>query len=348
MSNSHRVTRALCVCGVMLVLSATASAATLARKPPRPSPTPTATSPAPTPTPTVASPTPAPSSSTPAGRPASIPVLAYHQLDNGCAPAATICNAADYESLSQAQFANELSYLRASGYTSVTAAQYVAWAARKTVVLPAKPILITVDDGIENFFSGGTAILRQYGFRAVAFIVTQFADGATVTGSSFIGWDASWSELSSLDPEVWEFAFHAGAQGHSIAYPDNPGCAYFYPCQLPAESAAAYETRVSAEIGAGRLELDSRLWSRAVNDDMWAVPWNDLAQPGSQQPVSGADPPDWLPLWASYLFPVVFVQDAGRNGMLNEHYRLELHGDMTESSFETQLRADISAGNFDG
>jgi hypothetical protein len=275
-------------------------------------------------------------------------VLAYHQLDNGCALVAAICNAADYESLSQAQFANELSYLRASGYTSITAAQYVLWAQHKPVTLPARPILITVDDGIGNFFSDGTAILRRYGFRAVAFIVTQFADGAAVAGSPFIGWDASWSELASLDPAVWEFAFHAGAQGHSIAYPDNQGCIYFYPCQMSAESSATYENRVSAEIGAGRLELDSRLWSRQVNDDMWAVPWNDLAQPGSQQPISGVDPPGWLPLWASYVFPVIFIQDAGRNGILNEHYRLELHGDMTEIFFEAQLTADISAGNFNG
>jgi hypothetical protein len=85
--------------------------------------------------------------------------------------------------------------------------------------------------------------------------VTQFADGATAGAPPYVGWDASWKQLQALPRATWSFAFHAGAQGHSVTYPDNPGCTYFYPCQLPTETAAQYEARVSGEVGAGRVPI---------------------------------------------------------------------------------------------
>lgn len=139
-----------------------------------------------------------------------IPVLSYHQLDNGCAKTAALCDppaspaakalsrmstaqlagadglsaaataaGTDIDSLSQTQFAAELAWLKAQGYHSVTPAQYLSWDTGKAVTLPSKPILITVDDGIEDFYADGTSVLQKYGFTAMAFVVTQFADRAT-------------------------------------------------------------------------------------------------------------------------------------------------------------------------
>ena len=42
---------------------------------------------------------------------AGIPVLVYHEMDNGCAPSAPVCHAHDPESVSRTQFASQMAYL---------------------------------------------------------------------------------------------------------------------------------------------------------------------------------------------------------------------------------------------
>ncbi len=37
------------------------------------------------------------------------------------------------------------------------------------------------------------------------------------------------SRLQALPRSTWSFAFHAGAQGHSVTYPDNPGVHLLLP-----------------------------------------------------------------------------------------------------------------------
>ena len=272
---------------------------------------------------------------------ADIPVLAYHQLDTGCKKTATLCTGAnaDIESLSQTQFATELAWLKAQGYHSVTAAQYVAWDTGQPVTLPTKPILLTVDDGVLDFYADGTATLQKDGFNVVSFIVTQFADGATAGVDPYAGWNATWAQLQALPTTTYGFAFHAGAAGHS--YPSN-SCTYFYPCQLPTETAAQYEARVSGEITAGRAELSQYL--PATSTSFWAVPWDAIGQ--LTQPASGTDPPTFLPAYAGSQFKVVFLQDPNPTYGPNERYRLEIHGDMSLSTFESNFLGNIADGFF--
>lgn len=264
-------------------------------------------------------------------QPASIPVLAYHQLDN----------TPDVESISSAMFNSNMAYLHGAGFSTIGGSQYVAWLQGQGPRLPAKPILITVDDGIINFFGNGTTILRQYGFRAVAFIVTGFADGAASGNPNNVGWNMTWPQLVALDSRVWEFAFHAGAQGHYLQTYD-PNVAYFYDARMPGETDAQFEARVTADVQNGRAELNARLSSKIVDSALWAVPWNDAGQPG--QPYDG--PPGWLEQWASATFPVVFLQDSDRNGVMHERFRFEVQGWMTESYFEDTLAGFVSSGAF--
>lgn len=291
-----------------------------------------------------------------------IPVLAWHQIIAGvphtaaedvvwnyghdCKPTAAVCDAknGNDETVSVTQFAAELAYLKKSGYQSVTAAQYQAWAARKSVALPAKPILLTVDDGTLNSYTGTTPVLRKYGFNVVTFIVSQFANGATANKEPYAGWDATWSQLLALPPAQWSFAFHAGARGHNVTFPDNRGCTYYYPCQLPTETAAVYQARVSGEITTGRKVEKAHLGSR-LNTSMWAVPWNDLANQANM-PTSGSDPSRWLAKWAASQFPVIFIQDPPHNGYLHERYRLEVHGTWSEASFQARLTGNVAHGFF--
>lgn len=291
---------------------------------------------------------------------AAIPVLAWHQVIAGtpttaaqdvywdygkdCAPTAPVCDAAaNDETVSATQLSTELAWLRDQGYHSVTAAQYQGWVAGRHVALPSRPILLTFDDGTLNMFVGVTQILQRYGFTAVAFIVSEFANGASANKEPYVGWDATWAQLEALPATQWSFGFHAGAQGHGVTYPDNPGCTYFYPCQLPGESDAAYRQRVTQDIDQGRADEEQQLGSR-MNTAMWAVPWNDLAQPG--HPTSGHDPAAWLSGWAADQFPIIFLQDPSRNGVQHERYRLEVQGTWSQADFTANLADNLGNGFF--
>lgn len=275
--------------------------------------------------------------------PREIPVLAYHQLDNGCAAAALMCDrtGAGVEILSQHQFYDQMSYLHAQGYRTITDTQYDLWATHKTVALPAKPILLTVDDGIDNFYAPGTEVLQHFGYNMVSMVVTGFASGSQANVRPYGHWDASWTQLHALNPAIWGFAFHAGAQGHLLF---NRACPDFYPCQLAGESDAAYQARVSGDVINGKTLLKKEI--PAADTQMWAVPWNDLAQT-SNQPQSGPDPKVWLQKFAQSQFKVIFV-DAFVSNPNGEHYRYEVHGTETMAYFTHELTLNTHGGAFNG
>ena len=261
-----------------------------------------------------------------------------------CKPTAAVCDVpANDETVSLAQLNTQLGWLKAQGYQSIYADQYYAWVTGKTVALPAKPVLLTVDDGTLNSYVGVTALLARYGLNMVTFIVTQFADGATANLEPYVGWNADWDQLLSLPEEQWSFAFHAGAHGHNITFPDNKACQYYYPCQLPTEAISDYRSRVAGEIASGRQVASARPGNR-MNDTMWAVPWGDLGVQ-SNLPAAG-DAKTWLAPWAATQFPVIFIQDSPHNGYLHERYRLVVQGNWSPAVFEKYVQGNIAHGFF--
>ena len=289
-------------------------------------------------------------------------MLAWHQVVGGvartsaedviwnynkdCEPAAAVCDvAANNETVSLSQMDAQFTWLREQGYQSVSAEQYSAWVAGRPVLLPAKPMLLTVDDGTLNSYVGVTALLARHGFNMVTFIVTQFADGASSNTEPYAGWNASWDQLLSLPEEQWSFAFHAGAQGHNITFPDNKACQYFYPCQLPAETVSDYRRRVSGEITTGRETAHKALGAKherqpvgsctpgrprhAANIRLRVIA-KDLAGPVGGHPVPGH-----------------FHSGSGRNGYLNERYRLEILGTWSLAMFKSNFTNNLQLGFFD-
>lgn len=105
----------------------------------------------------------------------------------------------------------------------------------------------------------------------------------------------------------------------------------------PGETVAAYHARVEADVNAGLSQLQDELPD--ANTQMWAVPWNDLAQAPNQEQ-SGPQTSKWLNSYATGKFAVVFVD--GFRSVANEHYRLEAHGTDSLSSFAAQLRASLA------
>jgi len=292
-----------------------------------------------------------------------VPVLVYHEMNNGCAPSAPVCKAADPETVSTAQFRAEMAYMFSRGYHTVTMAQYQAWLGNRKTRLPSRPFLITADNGIWSFLSGAQPALAGYGYTAVAAVVTGFADGAgghcapRIGGVSVqpgcprdnAGWDATWAQLRSLDPRVWEFILEAGPSGHYVQDYD-PHCRMFDACLLPGETVAQYQVRLAAELGGGETALAARLGSR-VNPGGWVVPYSDLGYPrcaqGDCTPQDATIPQGYLVNYADAHFRAVFVEDASRNAIGHERFRFDVNGPDTEASFQSQLAAFTAAGAFD-
>jgi len=284
----------------------------------------------------------------------SVPVIVWHEMNNGCQPQDATCVAHDPETVSSRQFGDELGWLYQHGYHTVTMSQYVAWTEDEHAPMPSKPVLLIADNGIGNFLLGAQPYLVRYHYQVTAAVVTGFADGAAgkCTDPEFqpgcpadnVGWDLTWPQLKQLGPE-YNFILEAGASGHFVQAHDT----YFYTTKLAGESDSSYEHRVISEQSKGWQELISELGSR-VDTSAWVVPYSDLGYPrgdlssSTPQPYNG--PAGWLISYAAAKYKAVFVEDAERNGIQHERFRLDVNGQDTLSYFTTTLQSEIQAGDF--
>jgi hypothetical protein len=292
--------------------------------------------------------------------PTSIPVLDWHELNNGCDPTAPVCNAPDPESVSTAQLTAELGYLKGQGYRTVTPLQYLWWTKGINDGLPAKPVFLVADNGIENLLAGAQSVLRADGFTMTVAVITGFADGASKVctqpkyepgcpGDNADGnWNSTWSQLASLPSSTFNFILESGTAGHFVQTYD-PNCTAFYACKVPGETTLAYENRVSTDLSAGQQEIVRKLGNR-FTAGLWVVPYSDDGYTPctdvscTPQPYDG--PAGWLTSWTAQHFGVAFVEDAFRNGIQNERFRIDVQGWMDEPTFEQMLNGDLAAGNF--
>jgi peptidoglycan/xylan/chitin deacetylase (PgdA/CDA1 family) len=73
-------------------------------------------------------------------------------------------------------FRQQMDYLLEKGYNTVTLQELVA-ALNSGISLPAKPIVLTFDDGYRDFFTNAFPILRERNLKATVFVITQLVDG---------------------------------------------------------------------------------------------------------------------------------------------------------------------------
>jgi Polysaccharide deacetylase len=76
-------------------------------------------------------------------------------------------------------------------------------------LLPAKPILLTFDDAFVSD-TEATPVLQKYGFNAVAFVITGYANGDY--GSLYAGWGT----IQTMARDGWMIQLHAGECGHAF------------------------------------------------------------------------------------------------------------------------------------
>jgi peptidoglycan/xylan/chitin deacetylase (PgdA/CDA1 family) len=134
-----------------------------------------------------------------------IPILMYHKV--GQVPAGSKLAKLW---VSTEMFRNQMAYLNGGGWQPITFKDlYSHW--DKQTPLPAKPVLITFDDGYQNNYTEAFPVLRDFGFRATLYVVVQtvgwdnrWHNPATETRVPMI----SWAQLKELQKAGWEIGSH--------------------------------------------------------------------------------------------------------------------------------------------
>ena len=95
-----------------------------------------------------------------------IPILMYHSISHSTNPKFV------QFTVSPTHFSEQMAYLHAHGYTPMTITQLV-----QSTDLPEKPVILTFDDGMADFFTEALPVLTHYSFPATLYIVTAFVNG---------------------------------------------------------------------------------------------------------------------------------------------------------------------------
>lgn len=114
-----------------------------------------------------------------------VPILMYHSI------ARSPNDATRALSVSPEAFAEQMALLDDRGFTPVATARLASsW--RSGGPLPARPVLITFDDGYEGVHLHGLPALAKYGFASTLFVSTGWIRGAYDTGGgldAMLDWD---------------------------------------------------------------------------------------------------------------------------------------------------------------
>jgi peptidoglycan/xylan/chitin deacetylase (PgdA/CDA1 family) len=97
--------------------------------------------------------------------PLRVPVLMYHEMADIAATSSRLA-------VAPSVFADQLAYLRDSGFNTVTAGTLSAILADGAGDLPERPVVLTFDDGYADFYTQAMPLLNQYGFTATLFMTT--------------------------------------------------------------------------------------------------------------------------------------------------------------------------------
>ena len=267
--------------------------------------------------------------------PQQIPVLCFH----GIGTPSPVSGSVDNYNTTLANFKAEMAYLYGQGYATITPQQYANWLDGIKQLLPAKPILITFDDAFVSD-TEATPVLEKYGFNAVVFVITGYANGDY--GSIYAGW----SIVQTMAKEGWMIQLHAGECGHAFMPYAPASCLagldrslmtptdYEYYIWPFGQTDAQYEARVIDDITVGEAAIQAHLnFPAGWQSTVFAVPFGAWS--------NGENP--WLLSYWDSIFKAVFVQYIAASDQVTAHadhvrYRLELgYGAQSATFLASQL-----------
>ncbi len=131
-----------------------------------------------------------------------VPVLMYHSIADHAV--------ARYQTwtVTPQQFAAQMHYLHSHDYTPITVAQY-AICRTQPELLPAKPVVITFDDGYADFYTQAWPILQYYRFVASMYVVTGLPESTQPTPADLAPIPyMTWAQLHQIQQGGIEVAAH--------------------------------------------------------------------------------------------------------------------------------------------
>lgn len=138
-----------------------------------------------------------------------LPILMYHRVHpQGC-------TATSPYRVTPQTFAEQLRYLRDAGFHSITLEEWRKAKATRSPI-PGRAVIITFDDGYQDFADYAWPLLKQYGFSATVFLIAG-AIGGTNHWDSYYGEELpllNWSEIRQLQDEGVEFGAHSVTHRH--------------------------------------------------------------------------------------------------------------------------------------
>lgn len=223
-------------------------------------------------------------------RAGAVPVLVWHGIDD----------ARDGYSTSRRAFARQIALLKRLGYTAISTRQWADFRAGGAATLPARPILLTFDDGRLDSYRGADRVLERAGMRAAIFAIT----GQIERRSPFY---LTWRELHRMaDSGRWDVEPHAHDGHREIATASDGRRGPFYAARsytrgAGRETLAAWEARVAGDLFA----LRDRFAAQGLTPHAFAVPFGDYGQR------AGGDPAiqELLSSLLTRQFGSFFVQD---------------------------------------
>ena len=225
-----------------------------------------------------------------------IPAVVYH----GIGAPGDFAHPADAEyGVGTQDFARQLTMMAHAGYQTVTLDTFARFVHGAKVDLPARPLLLTFDDGRADSWTRSDALLQKLGFHAIMFVdvgPVERHDRAYLT----------WDELRIMQQSGrWDIQLHAGPDGHQfIRYDSNPDhTGPYYAYRKQGESFDHWQRRVRSDIERGQ-----KILSRNIPEAVplgFALPYGAYGQEGTNDERIPGDLLGWL----TQQYQAVFTQD---------------------------------------
>lgn len=180
--------------------------------------------------------------------PIRVPILMYHHIDDTVKSNATVTSQ---------KFENDIKTLKKSGYQPIFLSDLVNYLNGKGS-LPAKPIIITFDDGYSSFYSEAYPIAKKYNIKLTVGVIgwsvgkDSLPDGKTKIIPHF-----SYEQMKEmLDSGLIDVQNHTmdlhSEKGKSLGFsqPTNKGV-----LKLPNESEKNYELRLKKDLVGLNMEI---------------------------------------------------------------------------------------------
>ena len=171
-----------------------------------------------------------------------VPILCYHRVGPGNGKMV----------VSSANFAQQLEWLAANGYTVVALRDLAGFLAGRQA-LPARSVVLSFDDGYESVYRHAFPLLKKYRVPVTLFLYTDFV-GA---GSAAL----SWAQVQEMrDSGLVDVQAHSKSHANLIE-------------RLADEGDTRYQQRVETEVRAPREAIERRVPAQQVLD--FAYPYGD-------------------------------------------------------------------------